>query len=226
MPARSAKTLPWHIRLRAGWRLAIAVAVALAVYFLTIDAVLYRTRALICWNAGAYTYLALAFVTIVTSDAASTRARSRLQDSSRYVILVLVLTSAIVSVVAIGFLVGNLRALLFWERAVRLLLTILALTSSWLLIHILFTFHYARLFYRGVGAASTDAGGLVFPGGEAPEFRDFAYFSFVVGMTSQTSDVAVASKTFRRVTLVHSILSFAFNIAILAMSINLIAGII
>jgi uncharacterized membrane protein len=221
-----AEKLPWIIRLRASSRLWFALGAGFVAFMLTPEAVFYQTRALIAWNAGAIMYLALAWATIVRASAETTRLRARMQDSSRYIIFVLVLTAATISIIAIGFLVGNIKELPFWPRATRLTLCGFALLSSWLLIQTLFAFHYARRFYMSQRDPQYEPRGLRFPGESDPDFLDFAYFSFVVGMTSQVSDVAVTGQHMRRITLMHGILSFIFNIAILAMSINIIAGVV
>ena len=96
--------------------------------------------------------------------------------------------------------------------------------SAWLLIHTVFAFHYARRYHAARRPAHSQPAELVFPGGHAPDYLDFCYFSFVVGMTSQVSDVAVSSRRMRRLTLTHSVLAFVFNIAILALSLNIIAS--
>ena len=222
----TAEKLPWIIRLRASSRLCFALGAGLVAFLLTPEGFSYQTRALITWNAGAIMYLSLAWSTIVLANAGTTRLRARMQDSSRYIIFVLVVTAATVSVVAIGFLVGNVKELAFWPRTVRLTLCALALSSSWLLIQTLFAFHYARRFYMSRCDPQFEPRGLQFPGGSDPDFLDFAYFAFVVGMTSQVSDVAVTGQHMRRATLMHGVLSFVFNIAILAMSINIIAGVV
>src|SRR2546429_367784 len=98
---------------------------------------------------------------------------------------------------------------------------------SWLLIHTLFAFHYARLYYFLSEGGDQHHRGLKFPNDDdEPDYLDFAYYSFVVGMTSQVSDIAVLSRPMRRLTLIHGVLSFIYNIAILAMSINIIGGVI
>jgi len=222
----SADKLPWIIRLRASSRLWFALGAGLVAFLLTPEGASYQTRALVAWNAAAIMYLALAWATIVHANAKTTRMRARMQDSSRYIIFVLVVTAATISVVAIGFLVGNIKELPFWQRAIRLTLCVFALASSWLLIQTLFAFHYARRFYGSQRDPDYEPRGLRFPGESDPDFLDFAYFSFVVGMTSQVSDVAVTGQHMRRLTLMHGILSFMFNIAILAMSVNIVAGLI
>lgn len=96
------------------------------------------------------------------------------------------------------------------------------LILSWALVHTIFTIHYANLYYGG-DKINADAG-LDFPDDERPDYLDFAYFSFVNGMTFQVSDVSITSKTIRRIVLFHCLLAFAFNTVIVALSINLIAG--
>jgi uncharacterized membrane protein len=223
-PSRS--SLPWIVRLSAPRRLGIVLVIAMATFFALEPWVSTHSRLLICWNAGALTYLGLAWTTVARADATMTRVRAQAHDQSGYVIFLLVVTAASASLVAIGFLVGNFRNLSFWPRAGHLTLTISALLLSWLLIQTLFAFHYARWFYSRERESKTHRGGLNFPGDKEPDYLDFAYFAFVVGMTSQTSDVCVMTRHMRRLTLIHSVLAFIFNIAILAMSINIISSVI
>jgi uncharacterized membrane protein len=213
-------------RLRARGRLAAAVGVALVAWLAQPEAVSWHTRLVATWDAAALAYLALAWTTLLHADAQSTRAHALAQDASGFVIFIFVLGAACASLVAIGFVMTPMKELAFAARAWHLALTIAALLSSWLLIHTVFAFHYARSYYRRESQHPPQAGGLAFPGGSAPDYTDFAYCSFVVGMTSQVSDVQVVSPTMRRLTLVHGILSFAFNMAVLALSINIIATVL
>ena len=104
----------------------------------------------------------------------------------------------------------------------------LALAASWLTIHMVFAFRYAHRYYQAElqtgEKADGDGPGLQFPCADAPDYFDFMYYAYVVGMTSQVSDVQVTSRVMRRLTLVHGILSFAFNMLVLALSINVVAG--
>ncbi len=168
----------------------------------------------------------MAWWLIAHNDAKSTREHALGQDQSTFVIFLLVVVASCASIVAIGFVVGTIRELPFWPRAWHLALTIDALISSWVLIQTVFAFHYARRYYVGLHRVRTPSPGLVFPGGNDPDYLDFAYYAFVVGMTSQVSDVAVTSRQMRRLTLIHGVLSFVFNIAVLALAINIIAGVI
>ena len=107
-----------------------------------------------------------------------------------------------------------------------LLLAGLAVGASWMVTHTTFALHYAHHFYGDGPApgAADDRGGLAFPGGELPDFLDFLYFAFVVGMTCQVSDVQVTTRPMRRLTLLHGVLSFFFNTIILALAVNLLAS--
>jgi uncharacterized membrane protein len=147
------------------------------------------------------------------------------QDQSVYVIFLFVVVASCASIIAIGFVVGTIRDLPFWSRAWHFAMTVAALVSSWLLIQTVFAFHYAHRYYAGADGESP-ARRLLFPGGRDPDYADFAYYSFVVGMTSQVSDVAVASRSIRRLTMIHGILAFMFNIAVLALSINIFASVV
>lgn len=98
-----------------------------------------------------------------------------------------------------------------------------AVLAAWLLVHTLFTLRYAHVFY-GSGSGQP-AGGLQFPGNEPePDYLDFAYFAFVIGMTAQTADVAVTSRRMRRLALLHGLVAFGFNTAVVALAINGLAG--
>ena len=96
---------------------------------------------------------------------------------------------------------------------------------SWAMVHTIFCFHYANLYY---GNDTTDptkhAEGLEFPKEKKPDYLDFAYFSFVIGMTFQVSDVDITSRSIRRLALLHGLLSFTLNTFVVALTINLIAG--
>lgn len=218
--------LPWTLRLASPARLALVVVIAVAADVLTQEWLGTATRLLLAWDVGALVYLFLAWMLVARSDENMTRVRAQRYDQSGYVIFLLVTTAAGASFVAIGFLAGNLKALEFWPRAGYLTLTVAALLLSWLLIQTLFAFHYARLYYARPDDGDQHQRGLKFPDEGEPDYLDFAYYACVIGMTSQVSDVAVMARHMRRLTLIHGVLSFVFNITILAMSINIIGGLI
>jgi uncharacterized membrane protein len=226
MPSPSLPSLPWIVRLSAPRRLGIVLVIGAATFLALEPWVATHSRLLLSWNAGALTYLGLAWTTVARANATMTRVRAQSHDQSGYIIFLLVVTAASASFVAIGFLVGDIRDLRFWPRAGHLTLSITALLLSWLLIQTLFAFHYARWYYSRERESKMHRGGLKFPGDKEPDYLDFAYYAFVVGMTSQTSDVCVMTRQMRRLTLVHGVLAFIYNVAILAMSINIIGGVI
>jgi uncharacterized membrane protein len=216
--------LPWIVGLGSTSRLVLVVAVGCILYLVEPASLSRATRALLTWDLCTFAYLCLGWMTIARADAGMTKVRARLYDQSGFIIFLLVVTAACASVVAIGFVVGDIKDLPFWTKAAHLALSVTALILAWLLIHTLFAFHYAREYYATQGDDHEAVGGLAFPGGNPPDYFDFAYYAFVVGMTSQVSDVAVTSRDMRRVTLFHGVLSFVFNVAIFAMSVNIISG--
>jgi len=218
--------VPWHIRLTAAHRLAFAVALSIALFSVEPATLSRANRLLLTWDLGVLGYLALCWLTIFRADSTLTHLRARSYDQMGYVIFLLVLGAACVSMVAIVFLMGDIKQLSHWARGTHLALSITALILSWMLIHTVFTFHYAHKYYGADDAVGAHGGGLNFPGDGAPTYLDFAYYSFVIGMTSQVSDVAVTSREMRRTTLGHGMLSFIFNIAVLALSINVISGVL
>jgi uncharacterized membrane protein len=211
-------------RIHAVQRLGASLGVAAAAVLVQPDWIPASTRALVAWDLGVLVYLGLAWTLVAQADARATREHSLAQDQSGFLVFLLVVGAGCAGIVAIGFLASAIKGLSFWPRTGHLALSILALISSWLLIQTVFALHYARRYYGARPRDPSVPAELVFPGGRDPDYLDFVYYSFVVGMTSQVSDVAIASRRMRRLTLIHGVLSFMFNIAILALAINIIAG--
>ncbi len=181
-------------------------------------------RGLIGWCAGIAVYLALAWWLAETFDAEHTRARSRSLDQPNVLILVIMLTAVGVSVTVIAMLLMQVKQMDGLQRVSHIALGMVSLAASWLVIHTIYAFHYAHRYYQLEQSDKVAGAGLDFPGKLDPDYFDFLYFSFVVGMTSQVSDVQVTSREMRRITLVHSVLAFGFNMLVLALSINVVAG--
>ncbi|HZM47813.1 MAG TPA: DUF1345 domain-containing protein [Burkholderiales bacterium] len=207
-------------------RLGCALAVALLAVIVEPTGWNGGLKFLMPWDAGTATYLFLVWTLIVRSGSSETRLHARAQDVAAYVIFIVVLFAAFASIAAIALLIGEAKELVGWEKAAYVALSAVALLTSWFLIHTLFSFHYARGFYSSPEDPASEARGLSFPGRGNPDYFDFAYYSFVVGMTSQVSDVSVTTHHMRRLTLIHGILSFIFNIAILALAVNIIVSVI
>jgi uncharacterized membrane protein len=174
------------------------------------------------------TILALAWVVISTKDPYEARRNARLQDASATFLFVLVISAATASLATVGVLLASAKNLPPAGLAGHIALSVTAVVLSWLLVHTLFALRYAHLYFRDARNVERHAvsGGLTFPGKDSLDYADFAYFSFVIGMTCQVSDVQVSSSQMRRLALVHGLISFAFNTAILAMFVNIIAGLV
>jgi uncharacterized membrane protein len=203
---------------RVRWRLFFAAGVGLFAFVLMPDDWRLISRVLIGWDIGVAVYLALGIWTAIITDTKHIRLRSVLFDEGRVLIPLLCVTAALASLGAIFFQLSTAPA---GHRFVNLAFAAVTILLSWSFIQFIFAFHYAHEFYaehRG------RARGLTFPGNEAPNYWDFLYFSFVIGMTSQVSDVSVTSRPLRRTVTAHGLLSFIFNAALLALAINLAAS--
>ena len=183
-------------------------------------------RGLLGWCVGLVIYLALAWWLCGGFDAKRTRLRAQAQDERGAVLLLVLLLATAACVAAITVLMQQSSDLVGFEKALHVGLAVFALALSWLFIQTIFTFHYAHVYYREERLAEPDGAGLEFPGGQDPDYFDFLYYAFVVGMTSQVSDVSVTSREMRRLTTLHGVLSFGFNMLILALSINVVAGLL
>jgi uncharacterized membrane protein len=208
---------------------ALGGSIVAAMTFLALQGrVSFPVQLTFAWNAFAFTLLVLAWIVIYTKDPYEARRDARLQDSSATFLFTLVITAATVSLLAVGFLLGSAKNLSSAELASHIGLSVSAIFLSWTLVHTIFALRYAHFYFWDARDVERHmvAGGLIFPGKEIPSFLDFAYFSFVIGMTCQVSDVQIAASQMRRLALVHGLISFAFNTAILAMFVNIIAGLV
>ncbi len=184
----------------------------------------WSTQVLLAWCAGSGTFLALSWWLAARFDAQRTRARALAQDQSHRILSGLLLLCVFISAGAIALMLQHVKDLAAAQRAAHLALSMLALAASWLLMQTVFAFHYAHLYYQCESRGHDQGAGLQFPGKQAPDYFDFLYYAHVVGMTSQVSDVVVTARHMRRLTLLHSLAAFAFNMLVLALSINVVAG--
>lgn len=217
--------LHWSARFSALQRQALALLAAGLFGWLALNGfgAAKNTALLFAWVAYCACYLALVGHLAWRLSAADTQRRARWEDPGAAMLFVLVTLAACASLVAVGLAVQGSSGLGLWPRMAHLALMGLSLAGAWLLVQVVFALHYARRYYLPSRGESEPARGLLFPGGEAPDYMDFFYYSAVVGMTSQVSDVAVHSRAMRRLTLVHGLLSFAFNLIVLALAVNVIA---
>jgi len=203
---------------RARPRLFLSAALGLALGLVLPAEWRIATRLLIAWDAGATVYLVLVFASMTNADAARIRRRAALLDEDQTVFLVLTAGAALAS---LGAIVAQLGAKEGGHQPAHLALAVATIALSWAFTHTIFALHYAHQFY---GVAREDDGGLAFPGKVQPDYWDFLYFSLVIGMTSQVSDVAVTSHIIRRTVMAHGVVSFFFNATLLALTVNIAAS--
>jgi len=177
-------------------------------------------RGLVGWDIGIGLYVILAFEMMARANVHQIRRRAATQDEGAIVILVLTVATALASLLAIVALLGTSAVGAAQRRSIELILATITIVLSWAFIHTMFALHYAHEFYDQSGVR-----GLAFPGGEEePDYWDFLYFSLVIGMTSQVSDVGITTKEIRRTVAAHGVVSFFFNAALLALTVNIAAS--
>jgi uncharacterized membrane protein len=210
--------------LHAGGRLALCSAIGVLVLVAAPTALPLPLHIALAWVVAVWLFLALTALAVGRATPERLRRRAREQDERASVILALVVAAAGASLLALAFLLPKAQGAGPFEATLRVALAGLTVLGSWLLTHTMFTMHYAHGYYGGEGEVTPERGGLDFPGHEAPDYWDFLYFSLVVGMTCQVSDVQVTSRAMRRLVLIHGVLSFLFNTVILALAVNFLAN--
>jgi uncharacterized membrane protein len=195
----------------------IAIAIGVVAFFLLPDSLRLVTRLLISWDIFVAVYLVLVYTLVFRSGLAHIRRNAVLQDDGRFLILLVTAVGAFASIAAIIFELDATH-----RGTPELVLATVTIALSWAAVHTTFALHYAHEFYRGA-----KPGGLQFPSGDQHEdadYWDFVYFSFVIGMTAQVSDVGITDRTIRRTATAHGIISFVFNTALLALMVNIAAS--
>jgi len=215
------RKLPRIVRVvRARPRLFLSAALGIVVALLLPSEWRVATRLLVGWDIGLVVYLVFAFVAMGKADTARIRRRAAMLDEDRVVFLVLTAAAALASLAAI---VAELGVKETGREPAHLALAAITIALSWTFTHTIFALHYAHEYY--IENRYQD-GGLAFPGKEQPDYWDFVYFSLVIGMTSQVSDVAVTAKPIRRLVAAHGVLSFFFNVTLLALTVNIAASVL
>jgi uncharacterized membrane protein len=211
-------------------RLFLAIAAGLAIWVILPESERLATRLLIAWNAGAWFYFISAGIMIARATPQTLRERAAASDEGRFFILLLTSLAAIASMAAIVAELASVKDMAGVEKGMHVGLAAMTILSAWLFIHLSFAFHYAHEYFDEVPDAPvksrTGRGGLIFPGTDEPDYYDFLYFSYVIGVACQTADVAISSGAMRRTAAVHGVLAFFFNSAVLALTINIAAGLI
>jgi len=207
-------------------RLLVALAVGLVVgagaWFL--GRLSPSTCAILAWDSLCLSYVGLMMIYMANRTPEAMRGLAARDDQGRATILALVVVAAVASVLAVALELSQAKQSHGLIQAVRIVLAFATVAVSWFMVHLIFALHYAHEFYDSDEATKTDAGGLQFPGKEAPDYWDFLHFSVIIGVASQTADVQITSKQLRRLGTVHSLFAFGFNTVIVALTINLLAG--
>jgi uncharacterized membrane protein len=203
-------------------RMWIAIAVGGATFFFLPTHWSVVSRVLTCWNGGVDLFLILIFTWMTRLTAEQICSKYIEEDETAPFILVVVTLAALLSLVAIVEPLATMKHASGAERSARFLLAALTLANSWMLVPVMFTTHYADMFY----SAKEEDRPLLFPQTPMPVFWDFAYFSFTIAAACQTSDVSTAHAQIRRVVIAHTLISFLFNATILGFAINVTAGLI
>ena len=146
------------------------------------------------------------------------------QQDGEWTMFWIVLAGVAFSFVALTQLLANLKAMPPADRDARIALVAATLLLSWLLTHAVFALRYAHEFYTATEKGGKVDGGLEFPGEDTPDYWDFGYFALILGMTFQVSDVQITSRTLRRLAAVHGLIGFLFNTVIVALTVNIAAG--
>ena len=226
-----------HAGIRILWlrlrrpRLAAGVASGVVLYVLlfVFSAVSGRLRFSLSWDAG----VLVAMVLLIGLRRALPDTMKRIaaqQDAGKWTVLFLTLVAGSASLVAIAGEVPLIRNAGEFEKIVRISLIIATIVLSWAFIHTIFALHYAHDYYAstptGTAGGAAVRKGLAFPGEAMPTYMDFAYFSFTIGMTFQVSDIQITDPAMRGLALTHGIISFFYAAGILALTINMVAGLI
>lgn len=221
MPPRKRKAEPWMPRLaQLHARLLVSIALGIAVTLALLGTSLQLpTKLLIAWDAGVVLYLVWTLWMMASANVPDIRSRAAVQDEGATAMLILSAAAGLASLAAIVAELGDTAQT---GGAIKIALGMVTIILSWLFTHTIFALHYAHEFYGDRGAK----GGMKFPGEGNPDYWDFFYFSFVIAMTSQVSDVAVTGKPIRRLVNLHGMLAFLFNFSVVALMVNILSSLL
>jgi uncharacterized membrane protein len=186
------------------------------------------TRNILIWDSAGLTFCVLMIGMMCDCGIDRIQARAAAQDEGRGLTLILSVLAAGLSVMAIAQELSLAKNDHEPIKALRVALAFATIAVSWFFTHLNFALHYAHEYYSPETCPDqdghTERGGLAFPGGEAPDYWDFVHFAVIIGVASQTADISFTSKPLRRIGTIHGSLSFVFNTVVLALTINLLAG--
>lgn len=215
----------WFYRIRAIYKLFICLSIAVVSYIFLLPVKMEAfTRTMVGWDIFSLCEIVVSLAIFSAVCPKQLRVLASREDASRPVVFTIVIIAILASLAGVLLLLKNQDAWVLQEW-LETFIYIAGVTFSWILLHILFTTRYAHLYYGDHPTMKGQiAKGLEIPGNEAPDYVDFAYFAFVIGMTFQVSDITISSRRIRRVVLVHGLLSFIFNTVIVALTINVVVN--
>jgi uncharacterized membrane protein len=183
------------------------------------------------WDAGATYALVAMFLRLHHSSPAAMKMIAVQQDVGKWAVLVLTLVAATASLAVIAAEMPLVKEAHGFDKGIRVVLVIYTIVLSWAFIQTMFALHYAHDYYMADVHTDSErrarpSNRLTFPGDRTPTYSDFLYFSFTIGMTFQVSDVQIADSAIRRLVLAHGVVAFFYSTGILALAINLVAGLI
>ena len=184
------------------------------------------TRAVSAWDIGVLVFLAFSALLFTTERSTRMAADAARQQEGEWTIFSLTIAATVFSLIAVLGEFSNIKDIHAAQRSLHIGLVAVTLLASWLMVHTTFAFRYAHEFYSRDRDGTALDRGLEFPSEPNPDYLDFVYFALVLGMTFQVSDVQITARKMRRLATVHGLLSFLFNTIILALSVNLAAGLV
>jgi uncharacterized membrane protein len=196
----------------------VSFAAGIAAFAIAWVATPWQAAALVGWNVAATAFIAWIWFTVAGMDAAATAKHAAIEDLSRSTADLILILASVVSLIGVGLSLLEASDTEGLEKAMIVGVASVSVILSWATVHTVFTLRYARLYYGAGG------GGIDFNGDRAPTYTDFAYLAFTIGMTYQVSDTSIASKAIRRTALRHAYMSYLFGTVVVAMTINVVAG--
>ena len=184
------------------------------------------TRAILMWDIGVAVFLALSALLFLSEHIDRMARDAERQEEGEWTIFGLTIAGTLFSLAAIVSAFAGISHLPAKTRGWHVALVAATLVLSWLMTHTAFTFRYAHEYYSKSAGRDEVDGGLDFPSEKRPDYLDFFYFSLVLGMTFQVSDVQITARKFRRMATLHGLLGFLFNTVILALTVNIAAGLL
>jgi uncharacterized membrane protein len=188
----------------------------------------WSTRAILSWDSAALCFIVLMTRMMCDCGIDKIQARAAAQDEGQGLTLGLSVIAAVASILAIAVELSLAKEDHGFIKPLRVSLAFATIVISWFFVHLIFALHYAHEYYAPETCPDQDGhserGGLGFPGDEPPDYWDFVHFAVIIGVASQTADISFTAKALRRIGTIHGVLSFVFNTVVLALTINLLAG--